>query len=57
MGVVLAAIIAFSDGGAPLALVGSGFATLSLWLGGGVFVLVLIALYRWIARAGARAIV
>ncbi|TAN11779.1 MAG: oligopeptide transporter, OPT family [Burkholderiaceae bacterium] len=56
MGVVLAAIIAFSGGGAPLALVGSGFATLSLWLGGGVFALALIALYRWIARAGARAI-
>ena len=37
------------------ALVGKGFATVALWLGGGVFVLVLIGLYRWIAHAGNRA--
>lgn len=49
-------VIAFSGGDAPLALAGDGFATVSRWLGGGVFVPLLVGLYRWIARAGRAAV-
>lgn len=55
MGVVLAAIIVFSGKSAPLALVGAEFADSSEWLGGGAFVLFILALYVWISRLGARA--
>jgi putative OPT family oligopeptide transporter len=48
LGVILAAIVAFSGKNAPLALVGSGFQTASIWIGGIVFVISLVVLYRWI---------
>jgi len=55
MGVVLAAVIVFSGKPAPLALVGESFANPSIWLGGSVFVLFILALYVWVGRLGARA--
>ncbi|MBS0591666.1 MAG: oligopeptide transporter, OPT family [Proteobacteria bacterium] len=47
IGVVIAAIVAFSGKDAPLALVGDGFANAAVWIGGIAFVAVMITLYRW----------
>jgi putative OPT family oligopeptide transporter len=52
IGVVIAAIVAFSGLPAPLALVGPGFAGPAMWIGGAVFAAVVFVLYRWIARLG-----
>ncbi|MGH8091514.1 MAG: OPT family oligopeptide transporter [Rudaea sp.] len=52
LGVIVAAIVAFSGNAAPLALVGDNFATPSIWIGGIAFFAVTVVLYRWIARAG-----
>ena len=52
IGVVIAAIVVFSGRGAPLALVGDGFGSAALWLGGAAFVAVNAALYLWVARLG-----
>jgi putative OPT family oligopeptide transporter len=52
LGVIVAAIVAFSGKGTPLALVGNGFETASIWIGGIAFVLTVVVLYRWIARLG-----
>ncbi|MBQ4854002.1 oligopeptide transporter, OPT family [Rhodanobacter sp. B2A1Ga4] len=52
IGVVIAAIVVFSGKSAPLALVGGGFATAAIWIGGIAFVAVNVALYRWVARLG-----
>ena len=49
-GVALAALTVFSGKDAPLGLVGEGFATPALWLGGIGFVLASYALYRWLAK-------
>ena len=46
VGVLIAAIVAFQV--FPLALVGDDFATAATWIGGGVFVAVIFALYRWV---------
>ncbi len=53
-GVALAALTVFSGKDAPLALVGEGFATTAMWLGGIAFVLSAGALYRWVARTADR---
>ena len=50
LGVVLAAVVAFSGNNAPLALVGAHFGTASIWIGGIVFAATVYVLYRWIAR-------
>ena len=51
VGVLLAALVAFSGKDFPLALVGDQFAEhAAVWIGGGAFVLVVFLLYRWIAR-------
>ena len=55
IGVIIAAIVVFSGAQAPLALVGKGFRTASIWLGGIAFVLVTLALYRWVFRLANRA--
>ena len=56
IGVVISAIIVFSGKDAPLALVGSGFQTTAVILGGLAFAAIAIGLYRWILRlAPARA--
>jgi uncharacterized oligopeptide transporter (OPT) family protein len=58
LGVIVAALVAFSDKlgfanhDAPLALVGEGFATPAIWIGGIAFVACVAVLYRWIARMG-----
>jgi len=61
LGVIVAALVAFSDElgfsnhDAPLALVGDGFATPAIWIGGVAFVACVVVLYRWIARMGRNA--
>jgi putative OPT family oligopeptide transporter len=55
IGVVIAAIVAFSGMDAPLAVVGPDFANAAIWIGGSVFVLVMLVLYRWIEGAARRA--
>jgi len=52
LGVVFAAVVAFSGRSSPLALVGKGFEIPSIWLGGGVFVATVVAMYRWLERLG-----
>ena len=50
IGVVIAAIVAFSGVSAPLALVGTNFETIGKIIGGLAFALVVAVLYRWIWR-------
>jgi putative OPT family oligopeptide transporter len=58
LGVIVAALVAFSDKlgfanhNAPLALVGEGFHTAAIWIGGVAFVVVTTMMYLWIARMG-----
>lgn len=52
LGVVFAAVVAFSGKSFPIAVVGEGFDTASLWIGGIVFVATVVVLYRWIERLG-----
>jgi putative OPT family oligopeptide transporter len=52
IGVLVAALVAFSGKDFPLALVGDSFADgPAVWLGGAVFALVIYALYRRVGRA------
>ena len=52
IGVLVAALVAFSGEDFPLSIVGDSFAAgPAVWLGGGVFVLVIYLLYRRVARA------
>jgi putative OPT family oligopeptide transporter len=55
IGVVISAIVVFSGVGAPLALVGPGYGTAGIIIGGIAFVVVAFLLYRWVLRMGARA--
>jgi len=50
IGVVIAAIVAFSGKGAPLALVSPSFANTAEVLGGLAFIAIVVVLYRWVAR-------
>lgn len=50
LGVVFAAVVAFSGNAAPIALVGANFETAGVWVGGITFAAVTYLLYRWIAR-------
>ncbi len=52
IGVLIAAVVAFSGNDAPLALVGPAFGTLSIWIGGIAFAVIIFAMYRWIGRLG-----
>ncbi|MDI3263318.1 MAG: oligopeptide transporter, OPT family [Fulvimonas sp.] len=54
IGVVIAAVVAFSGRAAPLALVGPGFADTAIFLGAAVFAGLVFALYRWIWRMAIR---
>jgi putative OPT family oligopeptide transporter len=54
LGVVFAAVIAFSGNAAPIGLVGASFDTAGTWIGGLVFAVVTFLLYRWIARLPSR---
>src|SRR3984893_14508751 len=53
IGVVISAIVVFSGVAAPLALVGPGFETAGIIIGGVAFAVIAIVLYRWILRMGA----
>src|SRR5438046_6647350 len=50
IGVVLSAIVVFSGVAAPLALVGAGFETAGIIIGGLAFAVIAAVLYRWIWR-------
>jgi putative OPT family oligopeptide transporter len=50
IGVVISAIVVFSGKGAPLALVGEGFATAAIIIGGVAFTVIAFVLYRWVLR-------
>jgi putative OPT family oligopeptide transporter len=52
LGVVFAAVVAFSGNSSPLALVGEGFLTPSILIGGLAFVATTVVMYRWIERLG-----
>lgn len=52
LGVVVSALVAFSGNQWPLGLVGDKFATASIFIGGAAFIVVVVVLYRWIARMG-----
>ena len=54
IGVVIAAIVAFSGKGTPLALVPPSFAGMAEILGGVAFIAVIAVLYRWVARLARR---
>ncbi len=54
LGVVFAAVIAFSGNAAPIAVVGGNFATASTWAGGIAFAALTCLLYRWIVRLARR---
>lgn len=53
IGVILSAIVVFSGKAAPLALVGPGFETAGIFIGGIAFTVIAFVLYRWILRMGA----
>ena len=53
-GVAIAALTVFSGNDAPLAIVGTSFADVALWLGGVGFLLAASALYRWLGRMSDR---
>jgi putative OPT family oligopeptide transporter len=53
IGVVISAIVVFSAVGAPLAVVGPGFETAGIIIGGLAFAVVAFVLYRWILRMAA----
>jgi putative OPT family oligopeptide transporter len=50
IGVILSAIVVFSGKAAPLAVVGPGFETAGIIIGGVAFVVIAFVLYRWILR-------
>src|SRR5262245_14425053 len=50
IGVVISAIVVFSGVAAPLALVGAGYETAGIIIGGVSFATIALVLYRWILR-------
>ena len=50
LAVIFAAIVGLSGNQGPIVLVGKGFETPSIIIGGIVFALTVIVLYRWIIR-------
>ena len=52
IGVVISAVVVFSGVAAPLALVGPGFETAAIIIGGVTFAAIAFVLYRWILRVG-----
>jgi putative OPT family oligopeptide transporter len=53
IGVVISAIVVFSGKAAPLSLVGAGYETAGIIIGGVAFAAIAFLLYRWILRTGA----
>ena len=54
IGVVIAFIVGFSGKAAPLALVGESFGEAAQWIGGIAFALIVLVMYRWVARMANR---
>ncbi len=54
IGVVISAIVVFSGIAAPLALVGAGFETAGILIGGLAFAVIAFILYRWILQMARR---
>jgi hypothetical protein len=52
IGVVISAIVVFSGKAAPLGVVGPGYETASVIIGGVTFAVIGFLLYRWILRMG-----
>ncbi|MGH8122516.1 MAG: hypothetical protein ACREPT_07065, partial [Rudaea sp.] len=52
LAVIFAGIVGLSGKQGPIALVGKGFETPSIIIGGVVFAVLVILLYRWIIRMG-----
>ncbi len=52
IGVLLSAIVVFSGKATPLALVGPGFETAGIIVGGVAFAVIAFVLYRWVLRVG-----
>jgi len=52
IGVVISAIVVFSGKDFPLSVVGSSYETAGIIIGGAAFVIIAVALYRWILRMG-----
>jgi hypothetical protein len=51
IGVLIAALVAFSGRDFPLALVGEGFAErYAVIIGTGCFAVIVVLMYRWVAR-------
>jgi putative OPT family oligopeptide transporter len=51
IGVLIAALVAFTGKDFPLGLVGDDFADHeAVWIGSAAFVIMMVALYRWVAR-------
>jgi putative OPT family oligopeptide transporter len=50
LAVIFAGVVAFSGNDSPIALVGKGFDTPAIWIGGVVFAATVAVLYRWIMR-------
>jgi len=50
IGVILSAIVVFSGKVAPLGLVGPGFETAGVFIGGLAFAVIAFLLYRWVLR-------
>jgi hypothetical protein len=50
---VISAIVVFSGKAAPLSLVGPGYETAGIIIGGVAFAAIAFLLYRWILRMGA----
>jgi putative OPT family oligopeptide transporter len=55
IGVVISAIVVFSGSATPLALVGPGFETAGIVIGGIAFAVIAFVLYRWVLRMAPRA--
>jgi putative OPT family oligopeptide transporter len=55
IGVLIAALVAFTGKDFPLGLVGDDFADHeAVWIGSAAFVIMMVALYRWVARLRAQ---
>jgi putative OPT family oligopeptide transporter len=52
IGVVISAIVVFSGKDFPLSVVGSWYETAGIFIGGAAFVVIAVAIYRWILRMG-----
>ncbi len=50
LGVVISAIVVFSGKDFPLSIVGPGYATAGIFVGGIAFAMIAFALYRWVLR-------